>query len=193
MPACSKGFSVLEGIRAIAGKFHFETFVSLSCHNCPDVVQALNLLAVSNPGISHQMVDGGLYQDEVVARQILGVPTVLLNGEHFGQGRMTLEEIVGRIDSGAQEREAAKISARQPFDVLIVGGGPAGAAAAIYAARKGVRTGVVSERFGGQVLDTLAIENFISVKATDGRSRQPTDRNWRPGSRSTSGSTTSIS
>ena len=160
--------SVLEGIRAIAGKFHFETFVSLSCHNCPDVVQALNLLAVSNPGISHQMVDGGLYQDEVVARQILGVPTVLLNGEHFGQGRMTLEEIVGRIDSGALEREAAKISARQPFDVLIVGGGPAGAAAAIYAARKGVRTGVVSERFGGQVLDTLAIENFISVKATDG-------------------------
>ncbi|WP_291993547.1 alkyl hydroperoxide reductase subunit F [Candidatus Accumulibacter sp. ACC003] len=160
--------SVIDSIRAIPGRFHFETFISLSCHNCPDVVQALNLMAVLNPGISHQMVDGGLFQDEVAARQIMGVPTVLLNGEHFGQGRLALEEIVGRIDSSALQREAEKISTREPFDVLIVGGGPAGAAAAIYAARKGVRTGVVSERFGGQVLDTLAIENFISVKATDG-------------------------
>jgi alkyl hydroperoxide reductase subunit F len=160
--------SVIEGIRAIPGEFHFETFISLSCHNCPDVVQALNLMAVTNPGISHQMIDGALFQDEVSARQIMGVPTVFLNGEPFGQGRLALEEIVARIDSGATQREAEKISARQPFDVLIVGGGPAGAAAAIYAARKGIRTGVVSERFGGQVLDTLAIENFISVKATDG-------------------------
>ena len=160
--------SVIEGIRAIPGKFHFETFISLSCHNCPDVVQALNLMAVTNPGISHEMVDGGLFQEEVSERQIMGVPTVFLNGEQFGQGRMALEEIIARIDSGATRREAEKISAREPFDVLIVGGGPAGAAAAIYAARKGVRTGVVSERFGGQVLDTLAIENFISVKATDG-------------------------
>ena len=160
--------SVIEGIRAIPGKFHFETFISLSCHNCPDVVQALNLMAVTNPGISHEMVDGGLFQDEVSERQLMGVPTVFLNGEQFGQGRMALEEIIARIDSGATRREAEKISAREPFDVLIVGGGPAGAAAAIYAARKGVRTGVVSERFGGQVLDTLAIENFISVKATDG-------------------------
>ncbi len=160
--------SVLEDIRAIAGEYHFETFISLSCHNCPDVVQALNLMAVSNPGISHEMVDGALFQEEVSSRQIMGVPTVFLNGEHFGQGRMALEEIVAKIDSGATQRAAEKISARQPFDVLIVGGGPAGAAAAIYAARKGIRTGVVSERFGGQVLDTLAIENFISVKATDG-------------------------
>ncbi|WP_374682169.1 alkyl hydroperoxide reductase subunit F [Accumulibacter sp.] len=160
--------SVIEGIRAIPGEFRFETFISLSCHNCPDVVQALNLMAVTNPGISHQMIDGALFQDEVSARQIMGVPTVFLNGEPFGQGRLALEEIVARIDSGAARREAEKISARPPFDVLIVGGGPAGAAAAIYAARKGIRTGVVSERFGGQVLDTLAIENFISVKATDG-------------------------
>ena len=159
---------VIEEIRAIPGRFHFETFISLSCHNCPDVVQALNLMAVLNPGISHQMIDGALYQDEVTARQIMGVPTVLLNGQPFGQGRMTLEEIVGQIDTGALQREADKVSARAPFDVLIVGGGPAGAAAAIYAARKGIRTGVVSERFGGQVLDTLAIENFISVKETDG-------------------------
>jgi len=160
--------SVIEGIRAIPGKFHFETFISLSCHNCPDVVQALNLMAVTNPGISHQMIDGALFQDEVSARQIMGVPTVFLNGEQFGQGRMALEEIIAKIDSGAAQRAAEKISAREPFDVLIVGGGPAGAAAAIYAARKGIRTGVVSERFGGQVLDTLAIENFVSVKATDG-------------------------
>jgi len=160
--------SVLEEIRAIPGQFHFETFISLSCHNCPDVVQALNLMAVLNPGISHQMIDGALFQDEVTERQIMGVPTVFLNGEQFGQGRMTLEEIIGKIDTGAVQREAEKVSAREPFDVLIVGGGPAGAAAAIYAARKGIRTGVVSERFGGQVLDTLAIENFISVKETDG-------------------------
>jgi hypothetical protein len=125
-------------------------------------------MAVLNPGISHQMIDGALFQDEVTERQIMGVPTVFLNGEQFGQGRMTLEEIIGKIDTGALQREAEKVSAREPFDVLIVGGGPAGAAAAIYAARKGIRTGVVSERFGGQVLDTLAIENFISVKETDG-------------------------
>jgi alkyl hydroperoxide reductase subunit F len=160
--------SVIDEIRGISGKFHFETFISLSCHNCPDVVQALNLMAVLNPGISHQMIDGALFQDEVSERQIMGVPTVFLNGEQFGQGRMTLEEIIGKIDTGALQREAEKVSAREPFDVLIVGGGPAGAAAAIYAARKGIRTGVVSERFGGQVLDTLAIENFISVKETDG-------------------------
>lgn len=159
---------VIAEIRAIPGKFHFETFISLSCHNCPEVVQALNLMAVLNPGISHQMIDGALFQDEVAARQIMGVPTVFLNGEPFGQGRMLLEEIVGKIDTGAVQREAEKIAARAPFDVLIVGGGPAGAAAAIYAARKGIRTGVVSERFGGQVLDTLAIENFISVSQTDG-------------------------
>ncbi len=159
---------LLAAIRAIPGTFRFTTFISLSCHNCPEVVQALNLMAALHPGISHEMVDGALFQEEVTARQIMGVPTVLLNDEHFGQGRMTLEEIVGRIDTSALQREAEKISARAPFDVLIVGGGPAGAAAAIYAARKGIRTGVVSERFGGQVLDTLAIENFISVKGTDG-------------------------
>ena len=159
---------VIAQIRALPGKFHFETFISLSCHNCPDVVQALNLLAVLNPGISHVMIDGALYQDEVNARKIMAVPTVFLNGEPFGQGRMTLEEIVAKIDAGAVQREAEKVSARAPFDVLIVGGGPAGAAAAVYAARKGIRTGVVAERFGGQVLDTMAIENYISVHATDG-------------------------
>ncbi len=159
---------VIEQIRALRGNFRFETFISLSCHNCPDVVQALNLMAVLNPGISHTMIDGALFQKEVDERQVMAVPTVLLNGEPFGQGRMTLEEIVAKIDTGAAARDAEKIAAKAAFDVLVVGGGPAGSAAAIYAARKGVRTGVVAERFGGQVLDTLAIENFISVKATDG-------------------------
>ncbi len=159
---------LVERIRAIPGEYHFETFVSLSCHNCPDVVQALNLMAVLNPGIRHTMIDGALFQDEVARRQIMAVPSVYLNGEPFGQGRMTLEEIVAKIDTGAAAREAEKLAAKDVFDVLVVGGGPAGSAAAIYAARKGVRTGVVAERFGGQVLDTLAIENFISVKETDG-------------------------
>jgi alkyl hydroperoxide reductase subunit F len=159
---------VIEQIRAISGTFHFETYISLSCHNCPDVVQALNLMAVLNPGITSTMIDGAVYQKEVDARQIMAVPTVLLNGEPFGQGRMTLEEIIAKIDTGAAAREAEKIASKAAFDVLVIGGGPAGSAGAIYAARKGLRTGVVAERFGGQVLDTLAIENFISVKETDG-------------------------
>jgi alkyl hydroperoxide reductase subunit F len=159
---------LVEQIRALDGKFHFETFISLSCHNCPDVVQALNAMAVINPNISHVMIDGALFQQEVDARQIMGVPAVYVNGEHFGQGRMTLEEILAKIDTGAAARDAAKLSHKEAFDMLVVGGGPSGASAAIYAARKGIRTGVAAERFGGQVLDTLAIENFISVQETDG-------------------------
>ncbi len=159
---------VIEQIKAIEGSFAFETFISLSCQNCPDVVQALNLMAVLNPNIRHTMIDGALFQDEVEARKIMAVPTVFLNGEPFGQGRTSLKEILAKIDTGAQAREAAKIAEMDPFDVLIVGGGPAGAAAAIYAARKGIRTGIVAERFGGQVMDTMAIENFISVQETEG-------------------------
>jgi alkyl hydroperoxide reductase subunit F len=160
--------AILEQIRALDGDFEFEIYVSLSCHSCPDVVQALNLMAVQNPRIKTTMIDGALFQDEVKARQIMAVPTVFLNGAEFSQGRMSLEEILAKIDSSGTEREAKKIAAKAPFDVLIVGGGPAGAAAAVYAARKGIRTGVVAERFGGQVLDTMGIENFISVKETNG-------------------------
>ena len=163
--------AVVEQIRALpVGQqgLRFETYISLSCHNCPDIVQALNLLAVLNPGIEHTMIDGALAQDEVAARKIMAVPTIYLNGEVFGQGRMALEDILAKLDTGSAAREAANLADKAPYDVLVVGGGPAGAAAAIYAARKGVRTGVVAERFGGQVLDTLAIENFISVSATEG-------------------------
>ncbi|MBK5913297.1 alkyl hydroperoxide reductase subunit F [Rhodocyclus purpureus] len=163
---------VIEQIKGLSagagGKFSFEVFISLSCHNCPDVVQALNTMAVLNPAFEATMIDGGMFQKEVEQRQIMGVPAVYLNGELFGQGRMSAEEILAKLDTGASAREAAKISEKEEFDVLVVGGGPAGAAAAIYAARKGIRTGVVAERFGGQVLDTLGIENFISVKATEG-------------------------
>jgi len=160
--------ALIEQINAIPGSHRFETFISLSCHNCPDVVQALNLMAVLNPGVESVMVDGALFQQEVEARQIMAVPAVFLNGQPFGQGRMTVEEIVAKLDTGAATREAEKLDAKDAFDVLVVGGGPAGAAAAIYAARKGIRTGLVAERFGGQVLDTLAIENFVSVKHTEG-------------------------
>ncbi len=160
--------ALIEQIRALPGSFRFEIFISLSCHNCPDVVQALNLMAVLNPGVSSTMIDGGVFQQEVEARQIMAVPTVFLNGEPFGQGRMTIEEIVAKVETGAAARDAEKLAARDVFDVLVVGGGPAGSAAAIYAARKGIRTGVVAERFGGQVLDTLSIENFISVRETEG-------------------------
>ena len=159
---------LLEQVRNLDGDFAFETYFSLSCQNCPDVVQALNLMAVLNPRISHVAIDGALFQDEVEQRQVMSVPTVYLNGQPFGQGRMELAEIVTKIDTGAAKRAAGKIAAKPAFDVLVVGGGPAGAAAAIYAARKGIVTGVVAERFGGQVLDTMSIENFISVQETDG-------------------------
>lgn len=160
--------AVLDQIRALDGDFEFEIYVSLTCHNCPDVVQALNLMAVQNPRIRATMIEGGMFQEEVKERQIMAVPTVFLNGTEFGQGRMSLEEILAKIDTSGVEREAKKIDGKEAFDVLIVGGGPAGAAAAVYAARKGIRTGVASERFGGQVLDTMGIENFISIKETEG-------------------------
>ncbi|MFC4251297.1 alkyl hydroperoxide reductase subunit F [Sinimarinibacterium flocculans] len=159
---------VIEQVKGLDGDYVFETYFSLSCQNCPDVVQALNLMAVLNPRIRHVAIDGALFQDEVEQRQVMSVPKVFLNGEDFASGRMGVEEILARIDTSAGARDAEKIRAKAPYDVLVVGGGPAGAAAAIYAARKGIRTGVAAERFGGQVLDTMGIENFISVKETEG-------------------------
>lgn len=159
---------LLDAVRALEGDFVFETFFSLSCQNCPDVVQALNIMAALNPNIRHTAIDGALFQDEVERRQVMAVPAVFLNGEPFGQGRMDLAQIVAKLDTGAVARAAEKIAAKEPFDVLVVGGGPGGAAAAVYAARKGIRTGIVAERFGGQVLDTMGIENFISVQHTEG-------------------------
>ena len=158
----------LEQIKALDADLSFEIYMSLSCHNCPDVVQALSLMAIHNPRIDVTIIDGGLYQNEIEEREIMGVPTVFLNGEFFANGRMSVEEIVQKVDTGAARRDAEKLSAKAPFEVLIIGGGPAGAAAAIYAARKGIRTGVVSERFGGQVNDTMEIANYPGIPETNG-------------------------
>jgi alkyl hydroperoxide reductase subunit F len=159
---------VADQIRSVDRDLHFETFLSLSCQNCPDVVQALNAMSALNPRITHEAIDGALFTDEVEQRGVMAVPTVFLDGEMFDQGRMTLEQIVARLDTGASERAAAEINAKEPFDVLVVGAGPAGVAAAVYAARKGIRTGMVGERIGGQVVDTMAIENFVSIPYTEG-------------------------
>ncbi|MYM64250.1 alkyl hydroperoxide reductase subunit F [Pseudomaricurvus sp. HS19] len=158
----------LAQIAALEGEYEFETYVSLSCQNCPDVVQALNLMAALNPNIRNTMVDGALFQSEVEGRNIMAVPTVYLNGQPLASGRMTLDDILTKVDDKAEARQAEALAGKETFDVLVVGGGPAGAAAAIYAARKGIRTGVLAERFGGQVMDTMAIENFISVQETEG-------------------------
>lgn len=159
---------VIEQMRSLGGDYEFEVFMSLSCHNCPDVVQALNLMAVLNPKVRVTTIDGALFQEEVARREIMAVPSIFLNGQPFASGRMTVEEILAKLDTGAAIRDAEKLNAREPYDVLIVGGGPAGAAAAVYAARKGIRTGIAAERFGGQVNDTLAIENYISIPETEG-------------------------
>ena len=159
---------VIEQIQSLEGRFEFETYFSLSCQNCPDVVQALNLMSVLNPNVKNTSIDGALFQDEVEQREVMAVPSVYMNGEPWGQGRMTLEEIVAKLDTSSSEKDAEKINQKDPFEVLVIGGGPAGASAAIYAARKGISTGIAAERFGGQVADTMGIENLISVPYTEG-------------------------
>ncbi|RNB61654.1 alkyl hydroperoxide reductase subunit F [Brevibacillus gelatini] len=156
---------IIDQVKSLQGEYHFETYVSLSCHNCPDVVQALNAMSVLNPGITHTMIDGAAFKEEVESKNVMAVPTVFLNGESFGSGRMSLEEILAKLGSAP---DASEFANKEPYDVLVIGGGPSGASAAIYAARKGIRTGIVAERFGGQIMDTLGIENFISVKYTEG-------------------------
>lgn len=160
--------ALLAQIKDLNIKNNFDVFVSLSCHNCPEVVQALNLIAIHNPGSTATMIDGAFFKDEVEQRKIMAVPMLFQDGEHIGQGRMTLEEIVAKLDTDSSAKDAERINAKDAFDVLVIGGGPAGATAAMYAARKGIRTGIVAERFGGQVMDTMDIENFISVQKTQG-------------------------
>lgn len=155
----------MDQIKNLEGSYHFESYISLSCQNCPEVVQSLNLMSVLNPNITHTMIDGAAFKEEVESKDIMAVPTVFLNGESFASGRMSLEELLAKLGSAP---DASEFEGKEPFDVLVVGGGPAGASAAIYAARKGIRTGIVAERFGGQVMDTLSIENFVSVKHTEG-------------------------
>jgi len=157
---------VIKQIKSIDRKLNFETYVSLSCQNCPDVVQALNIMSVLNPNITHTMIDGAVFRDEVESKDIMAVPTIYLNSEFFGSGRMALEKILSKLD--VDVLDISQFANKDPFDVLVIGAGPAGAAAAIYAARKGIRTGIVAERFGGQVLETMGIENVIGVKYTEG-------------------------
>lgn len=159
---------IQEQVKNLSGEFNFEVYVSLGCQTCPDVVQALNMMAALNPAVRTTMIDGEVFQDEIEARNIMAVPTVFLNGEKFSQGRLKVTDILRKVDSSAVRNTSAALSNKAPYDMLIVGAGPAGASAAIYAARKGLRTGLVTETFGGQVLDTLGIENFVSVKATEG-------------------------
>jgi alkyl hydroperoxide reductase subunit F len=156
---------IIDQIKAIKGKYHFETYINLTCHNCPEVVQALNLMSVLHPDITHTMVDGAAFQEEVQTKEIMAVPSVYLNGEFFSSGRMDVEEILAKLSDSS---DVSELEEKEPFDILVVGGGPAGASAAIYAARKGLRTGIAAERFGGQVKDTLGIENFITVRYTEG-------------------------
>lgn len=156
---------VIDRVKKIDGSYNFETYISLSCHNCPEVVQALNTMSVLNPNISHTMIDGAAFKDEIESRDVMAVPSIYLNGEFFGSGRMDIEEILEKLNLAPDKSEFENLD---PFDVLVIGGGPAGASAAIYAARKGVRTGIITDRFGGQVKDTLGIENFISMKYIEG-------------------------
>ena len=159
---------IIDQIKALDGKFHFETFVSLSCQKCPEMVQALNLMSVLNPNISHVMIDGALFPEEADRRRVMSVPTVFLNDRELVTGHITLKEILALVDSDNAAREAQKISAKSPFDVVVIGGGPAASAAAIYAARKGIRTGLVTQNIGGQMLNTTTIENLISIRETEG-------------------------
>jgi alkyl hydroperoxide reductase subunit F len=156
---------IINQIRSLKGEFRFETYVSLECHNCPEVVQALNLMSLLNKNVTHTMIDGAVYKDEIESKNILAVPTIFLNGEFFGSGRMTVEEILNKL---GHSQDISEFNDKEPYDVLVIGGGPAGASSAIYSARKGIRTGIVAERFGGQLHDTLGIENFISVNYTEG-------------------------
>lgn len=156
---------VIRRIEKINRPLHFETYVSLTCHNCPDVVQSLNIMSVLNPNISHTMIEGGMFKDEVDAKKIMAVPTVFLDGEEFASGRMSIEQLV---DLAAGPSSAEEFEDKGLFDVLVVGGGPSGSSAAIYAARKGIRTGMVVENFGGQVMETVGIENMIGTPYTEG-------------------------
>lgn len=156
---------LLEQAKNLQGEYHFETYVSLSCQNCPDVVQALNLLSILNPNVTHTMIDGVIFRKEAEGKGIRNVPSVYLNGKHFSTGRMGLKEFMEKL-SGVSD--ISQLENKAAFDVLIIGGGPAGSSAAIYAARKGIRTGILAEQFGGQLKDTVGIENFISVNYIEG-------------------------
>ncbi|MGE6441961.1 alkyl hydroperoxide reductase subunit F [Psychrobacter sp. NPDC078409] len=164
-----------EGIQKLVKRFNkplqFQTYVSLSCHSCPEVVQALNQFALLNDGISNEMIDGALFQEQVEANKIQGVPAVFLNGKPFANGLIDTAKLIGKLqeqfpDLLSEVEDDAEQLEQQ--DVTIIGAGPAGVAAAIYTARKGLKVTMVADRIGGQVKDTQDIENLISVPLTNG-------------------------
>lgn len=156
---------IVKRIQTIDEPMQFETYVSLTCHNCPDVVQAFNIMSVVNPNISHTMVEGGMFKNEVESKGIMSVPTVYKDGKAFTSGRASIEQLLDLI-TGPLKEEA--FDDKDIFDVLVIGGGPAGNSAAIYAARKGVKTGLLAETMGGQVMETVGIENMIGTPYVEG-------------------------
>ena len=143
----------------------FETVVSLSCHNCPDVVQALNIMAIINPKINHTMIEGGMFKDLAESREVLAVPAIFKDGNFFEGGKQSMDNLLDLLGS---EKDTSHFENKGIFDVLVIGGGPAAATAGIYAARKGLKTGILADEFGGQVNETLAIENIPGFKYTEG-------------------------
>lgn len=161
--------SLKQMIKGVNEKLHFEVFISLSCHNCPDVVQALDQFALLNDNITTEMIDGGLFQEIIDEREIQGVPSVYLDGEVFANGKIEISDLVNKLVERFPQMTEVQDTPQLPLqDVTVIGGGPAGVAAAIYSARKGLKVTVVAETLGGQVKDTMGIENFISVAKTTG-------------------------
>ena len=161
--------SVKSIVKAVKDELNFEVFISLSCHNCPEVVQALNQFALLNDNITSEMIDGGLYQNLISERDIQGVPSVYLNGELFANGKVDAASLIDKLIERDPSLKEANTGVQLPLqDVTVIGGGPAGVASAIYSARKGLKVTVVAESFGGQVKDTMGIENLISVPKTTG-------------------------
>lgn len=156
---------LIDRIKKIDQDLSFETFISLTCHNCPDVVQALNIMSVLNPKISNTMIEGGAFQSLVEDRGVMAVPTVFLNGEEIFGGKKSIEEIVDLV-IGEDSRES--LADKEVFDSLVIGGGPAAMMAAIYSVRKGIKTGILTDKVGGQVTETLEINNILSLESTEG-------------------------
>lgn len=159
--------TVTERILALKGKVHIKSYISLTCTNCPDVVQALNVMAFINPNITHEIIDGGINQEEVKAHKIQAVPTVMLGEEPLHVGRSSLGELLDKLEAKAGSEFKASTETKH-YDVVVVGGGPAGGAAAIYSARKGLKVAIVAQQVGGQMVETVGIENMISVTKTTG-------------------------